>query len=80
MKSLVLARKDKNAAACTYDAREDSVLVFFLQLLDGNDKPFNNQVNFVNFYSLVATAGTMYLDNVKLYGTNDTCNEAVGKK
>jgi hypothetical protein len=53
---------------------------YYGQLLDGNDKPFYNQVNYVKFYSLGATAGTMYLDNVKLYGTNDTCNEAVGKK
>ena len=53
---------------------------YYGQLLDGNDKPFNNQVNYVKFYSLGATAGTMYLDNVKLYGTNDKCTEEVGAK
>jgi hypothetical protein len=28
----------------------------------------------------MATSGTMYVDNVSLYGTNNTCSDEVGAK
>ena len=53
---------------------------YYGQMLDGNDKTFYNTVNYARFYSLGATAGTLCYDNVKLYGTSDTCTEEVGAK
>ena len=53
---------------------------YYGQMQDGNDKTFNNVVNYVKFYSLGSTAGTLYFDNVIFEASNDKCTEAVGKK
>ena len=53
---------------------------YYGQMKDGNDKTFNNVVNYVKFYSLGSTAGTMYFDNVIFEASNDKCTEAVGAK
>ena len=53
---------------------------YYGQMKDGNDKAFNNTVNYVRFYSLGATEGTLSFDNVKMYSTNDKCTEEVGAK
>ena len=50
---------------------------YYGHLIDGNDKAFNNAVNYVKFYSLGATAGTLCFDNVEFYGTNDKCTDDV---
>ena len=46
-------------------------------LKDGNDKTFYNEVNYVRFYSIGATTGTLSFDNVKFYGTNGKCTDDV---
>lgn len=50
---------------------------YYGHMKDGNDKAFNNTVNYVRFYTLGATEGTILYDNVKLYGTGDTCTDKV---
>ena len=48
---------------------------YYGQLKDGNDKDFSNSVNYVRFYSLGSTQGTLCYDNVKFVGTDDKFSE-----
>ena len=50
---------------------------YYGHMKDGNDKTFYNAVNYVRFYTLGATEGTLLYDNVKLYGTGDKCTDKV---
>ena len=44
---------------------------YYGQLKDGNDKAFNNSVNYVKFYSLGSTSGTLRFSNITFEGTDD---------
>jgi hypothetical protein len=44
---------------------------YYGQLKDGNDKAFNNSVNYVKFYSLSSTSGTLRFSNITFEGTDD---------
>ena len=48
---------------------------YYGHLKDGNDLAFSNKVNYVRFYSFGATEGTLFIDNIRFYGTDDKFSE-----
>ena len=46
----------------------------------GNTSAPRNNISKVYFYSFFSTEGTVYADNISLYGTNGTCTDAVGAR